>query len=72
MSVLLEQALRLPVPERLRLADDIYNSIDPVTDEFRLTAAQIAELDRRMEEHRLHPETAIPWETVRDRLRGRK
>ncbi len=71
MSVLLDQALKLPIPERRKLADDIYDSIDSVTEEFYLTDEQKAELDRRMEEHRLHPETAIPWETVREQLRKR-
>lgn len=71
MSILLEQALRLPIPERRKLADDIYDSIDPVPREFFLTDDQKAELDRRMEEHRKHPETAVPWETVRDNLRKR-
>ena len=71
MNVLLEQALKLPISERRKLADDIYDSIDPVPDEFFLTGDQKAELDRRMEAHRRHPETAISWKTVRENLRKR-
>lgn len=69
MSALLEQALKLPIPERRKLADDIYDSIDLVTDEFYLTDEQKAELDRRVADARENPDKLIPWEVVRERLR---
>lgn len=66
MSVLLEQALKLPLPERKKLADDIYESIETSADAAALTPAQIAELERRMEDRRLHPDDFYTWEEVRD------
>ena len=72
MSVLLEQALKLPIPERQKLADDIYDSIDASADSFSLTPEQEAELARRIEDHRLHPEDAIPWEQVLAEALARK
>lgn len=38
---------------------------------FVLTDEQKAELDRRWAEHLADPDSAIPWETVRQRLRER-
>ena len=45
MSVLLEQALKLPVAERRKLADDLYESIESSPEAFRLTPEQEAELE---------------------------
>ena len=36
-----------------------------------LTPEQMAELERRAEELRQHPERGIPWETVQTELHGR-
>ena len=71
MSVILEEALKLPVAERRRLADDLYESIESSPEAFRLTPEQEAELDRRIEYSRLHPDDAVPWEEVREKLRQR-
>ena len=72
MSVLLDQALKLPIAERRRLADDIYDSLDDSPDGFYLTPEQEAELERRLENHRLHPEDGIPWEQVKAAALARK
>lgn len=69
MNTLLEQALRLPIPERRKLADDIYDSNGSEEETFHLTDEQKAELDRRMEDFRRDPDSSIPWETVREKLR---
>jgi putative addiction module component (TIGR02574 family) len=68
MNALLEQALKLPISERRKLADDIYDSIDPIKEEFNLTSEQKQELDRRIEDARGNPDKLIPWERVRERL----
>ncbi len=72
MSVLLEQALKLPIAERRMLADDIYDSLDASSDAVYLTPEQEAELARRIENHRLHPEDTIPWEQVKAQALARK
>ena len=71
MSILFEEALKLPVQERRKLADDIYESIENSDEAFLLTPEQTAELERRIAEHEKHPEDAIPWEEVWERLRKR-
>lgn len=55
--------------ERRKLADDIYESIDESAVAFSLTPEQMAELDRRMEEHRKNPETAVPYSVAKERWR---
>lgn len=72
MSILLEEALKLPIDERRRLADDIYDSIDASQEAVFLTPEQETELVRRIENHRLHPEDGIPWEQVLAEALARK
>ena len=66
MNVLLEQALQLPIPDRIRLADEIYNSIDASTVASYLTKEQEAELARRLEDFEKNPGGDLTWEEVRD------
>lgn len=69
MSTLLEQALKLPVDDRRKLADDLYDSIDRDVDGFELSEEQKAEIDRRIADYKAHPERLISWEEARERLR---
>jgi len=63
---------RLPIPERLRLVEDIWDSIAQEAnvrpEVLPLSDAQRAELERRAAEAKAHPEDAIPWEEVQTRL----
>jgi putative addiction module component (TIGR02574 family) len=67
--------LSLSIEERLKLVGDIWDSIadeaNMSADLLPLTAAQIAELDRRMAEAEAHPEDLIPMEEVMERLRSK-
>lgn len=67
-SVPMEDLLKLSVAERIQLVEDLWDSIAADTDAFPLTEAQKAELDRRLAEHEADPDSAIPWEEVRERL----
>lgn len=65
--------INLPVADRIELVKDIWDSIveeEPVS--VDLSAAQKAELNRRVAEHCVNPTTAIPWEQVRARLFSRQ
>jgi putative addiction module component (TIGR02574 family) len=55
---------QLSVPERLRLVQEIWDSIAAEVERAPLTDAQRAEVDRRLAAHRANPEAAIPWEQV--------
>lgn len=68
MSVLIDQAIKLPVPERIKLIGDIWDSIADEQGSIELTPEQKAELDRRIEDYQLHPDDFSTWEDVRERL----
>lgn len=67
-SVPIEELLKLSVAERIQLVEDLWDSIAADPDGVPLTEAQKAELDRRLNEHEMDPDSAIPWEAVRERL----
>ena len=64
---LLEQIRQLPEDERREIVQQILDEFTEFDDE--LTPEQIAELERRADELRKHPERGIPWEQVRADVR---
>ncbi len=75
-AVLMDELMQLSASERLDIAEKLWDSIHPPGslrpgEPFVLTDEQKAELDRRLEEHKRHPERAQPWEIVRARLWAR-
>jgi putative addiction module component (TIGR02574 family) len=65
------EIVKLSVPERILLVEEIWDSIADEPDALQLTDEQKAELDRRLEAHRASPGDAQPWSSVRERLRKR-
>ena len=72
MSVVLEEALKLPPPERLRIADALYDSVEQDPNAFPLTEEQKKELERRLEDYRSDPGSGSSWEDVRARYLARR
>lgn len=68
IRVSLEQILELPVPERVELAQQIWESVFEQTDDVPLTAAQRAELERRWLALQEHPDEGEAWEDVKRSL----
>lgn len=66
--------LKLPPDERAELAMALWDSLTDQRreSELELSAEQQAELDRRWADHLANPESAIPWEQVRRKLRDGK
>ena len=62
---LLETAKALPLPERIELFDALWETLSQEGYEPELTAAQVAELDRRLEAQRKNPDDVVPWEQVK-------
>lgn len=71
MKIPVVEILNLSLKERLRLVEEIWNSIAASPDEIPLTTAQRKELDRRKREHRQNPSAAKPWVEVKARLEKR-
>jgi putative addiction module component (TIGR02574 family) len=63
--------LRLSVPERIQLAEDIWDSVTEVPESVELTAAETEELERRLKAYHEDPDAGSPWEIVKQRLRSR-
>jgi putative addiction module component (TIGR02574 family) len=66
MSVLLDEALKLPIPERQKLRDEIDESIDAAREIAPLTPEQEAELIRRIEDYKKNRGGNFSWEEIRD------
>lgn len=62
---------RLDVEERLALIEEIWASICADQAKFPLTAAQRAELDRRVADDDAFPDDLIPWDEVKKSARAR-
>jgi len=61
----------LSTRERLDWLDEIWTSLTDAPDEVRLTEAQRAELDRRLDDLEQDTVRGIPWDGVLDRIRRR-
>jgi len=60
---------KLPVDDQLELLYELWDTLAQQPDALTLSEDQQRELDRRYERHLAHPEEAIPWDEVRDRIR---
>jgi len=67
-SITLEEVLRLPVPERIRIVETIWDSIADTPEAVALTDEQKAELDRRLEAFESNPDAGSSWDEVRARI----
>jgi len=61
----------LSLEERLRLLDELWESLSRTAEAIPLTSAQRAELDRRLDELEREGPAGIPWEDVLRQIRGR-
>jgi putative addiction module component (TIGR02574 family) len=62
---------QMTTAERILYVQELWDRIAADAEHYPLTPAQTAEIDRRMEDYRAHPETSIPWEQAREQMRRR-
>ncbi len=62
---------KLSAEERLRLLEDVWESLSTTPEAIPLTDAQREELDRRLNELDRDGPVGIPWEEVLRRIRSR-
>jgi len=68
----IQEILALPVSDRLRAVEEIWESIVEAPESLPVPQSQRDELDRRLKLHQENPDAASPWEEVRARLLGRE
>ena len=61
----------LSFEERLRLLDELWESLSATPEAIPMTSAQREELDRRLNELDREGPVGIPWDEVLGRIRGR-
>ena len=72
MSTVPKEIRSLSVVDRLRLLEEIWDSLAKTPEVIPVTAAQRRELARRRREHARDPSAAKSWAQVRARLRRRR
>lgn len=69
-TVLMEPTFDQMTPtERVLYVQDLWDRIAERPQDLPITEAQRAELQERLADYRAHPETSIPWEVARERMR---
>jgi putative addiction module component (TIGR02574 family) len=61
---------RLSASEKLIFVSELWNDLEAHPSEVPVSREVLAELDRRMEHFRQHPEAFTTWEAARDRILG--
>ena len=61
---------RLTASEKLIFVSELWNDLEAHPPEVPVSRAVIAELDRRMDRFREHPENFTTWEAVKERVLG--
>ena len=64
----LAEILELPVAERVKLAQAIWDSVSELPQTFPLSPAEREIIDRRLEAYRRDPEAVSPWPEVKARI----
>jgi putative addiction module component (TIGR02574 family) len=57
--------------ERILYVQALWDRIAADVEHEPLSPAQAAELGRRLDDYRKHPEASIPWEVAREQMRRR-
>jgi putative addiction module component (TIGR02574 family) len=65
----LQALFALSPAERIELAEDLWDSVAREAAGQPLKAHEIAEIEKRLAEHRATPQDVVPWETVKANLR---
>lgn len=64
----ISELLKLPVAERIKLVEAIWDSIAAAPEALQLTDAEREELDRRWIAYERDPSLGSPWADVRARI----
>lgn len=56
---------QLPVADRLRLIEELWDSLDPASEQLAVPEWHKTELDNRLASHEADPTAARPWADVK-------
>ena len=59
---------QLPRKDQINLVQELWQIVNPENSELRMTPAQIADLDRRIDELERNPEAVRPWSEVKKEI----
>jgi putative addiction module component (TIGR02574 family) len=62
----------LSASEKLTLLTELWEDLASNPEDIPITPEQIAEVDRRLDEHRQNPNLGSSWEEVKARILGQK
>ena len=65
---IIDQLRRLGLAERIRLVEELWDSIAAEADTLPVPESHQVELERRRVLHRENPSAVLPWEEVRRQL----
>lgn len=69
-AINLSEVLKLPVQERIRIVEAIWDSVAEHPEQVELLPWQAEELDRRIAAYQANPSEGIPWDEVKRRILG--
>ena len=62
------ELLQLPIPERLQLVEDIWNSIADAPEALELTDEDKRLIDERLASRKMDPAAGSPWQDIYNRI----
>jgi putative addiction module component (TIGR02574 family) len=68
MNPSMKELRHLPIPERIELVKELWDSIAEESPAIDLSKEQVAELDRRLDALEAQPESGTPWHIARERI----
>jgi putative addiction module component (TIGR02574 family) len=68
-NISIADILELPVQERIRLVELIWDSVAAIPDAVKVSPTLKAELETRLAEFEANPETGYSWDQVKSRLK---
>ena len=66
----ISELLELPIGERMKLVQELWDSIAISQDAYPISEAERKELDRRLEAYDRDPESGSSWDEVEQRITG--
>lgn len=72
VTTVMKEVGNWPVEERLRLIEEVWESLSDRPEATVLSEARQQDLQRRMDAYRDDPKAGSPWEESEARLRGKR